>query len=212
MLWSAPTLVAAISQRIQQTNSALLQAHVVIRKDNQADSMGIRALTARAQNAERRAINLQNQLLQSEEKLTVVNQKTAVADNKWEARVKEYETRLKVAEEKVKREKQGFKERVVELETQIKYVIPVGLLYSCRAASQTELLYPSKGPCNARKRSRISASIYSATSRRRFRAALVRLVNDRRVQQYSRSSCYPCFRRMLCFPHAASAFLYPTVH
>lgn len=103
----------------QATNSSL-QAHVVTRKGNQADSMEIRALTARAQNAERRAINLQNQLLQSEEKLTVVNQKTAVADNKWEARVKEFETRLKVAEEKVKRERQGGKERASELEREMK--------------------------------------------------------------------------------------------
>lgn len=53
-----------------------------------------------------------------------MNQKTTVADNKWEARVKEYETRLRAAEEKVKREKQGYKERIVELETQIKYVSP----------------------------------------------------------------------------------------
>ena len=84
--------------------------------------MEIRSLTARAQNAERRAINLQNQLLQSEERLTAVNQKTTVADSKWEARVKEYETRLKTAEEKIKRERQGGKERALELENQLKYV------------------------------------------------------------------------------------------
>ena len=86
------------------------------------DSMEVRALTARASNAERRVVNLQNQLLAAEERLTSVNQKTTVADNKWEVRVKEYETRLKQAEEKVKRERQGGKERALELETQIKYV------------------------------------------------------------------------------------------
>ncbi|KAI0669382.1 hypothetical protein C8Q78DRAFT_978290, partial [Trametes maxima] len=106
-------------EALQATNAAL-QSHVVTRKGNQADSMEIRALTARVQNAERRAINLQNQLLASEEKLTSVNQKTVVADNKWEARVQEYEKRLKSAEEKVKREKQGGKERALELENQLK--------------------------------------------------------------------------------------------
>ncbi len=77
---------------------------------------------ARADNAERRLTNAQNQLAAAEEKMANMNQKTSAADSKWEARVKEYETRLRAAEEKVKREKQGFKERVVELETQIKYV------------------------------------------------------------------------------------------
>ena len=113
--------MAAEHWHTQATNTAL-QSHVVTRKGNQADSMEIRALTARAQNAERRAINLQNQLLQSEERLTSVNQKTTVADNKWEARVKEYETRLKTAEEKIKRERQGGKERALELENQMKCV------------------------------------------------------------------------------------------
>lgn len=63
-----------------------------------------------------------NQLLQHEEKISSLNQKTSTADAKWEVRVKEYEARLKVAEEKYKRERQGSKERVLELEVQIKYV------------------------------------------------------------------------------------------
>ena len=63
------------------------------------------------------------QLLAAEEKLTSINQKTAVADNKWEVRVKEYEGRLKMAEEKIKRERQGGKERALELETQARYVV-----------------------------------------------------------------------------------------
>ncbi|KIM72394.1 hypothetical protein PILCRDRAFT_829764, partial [Piloderma croceum F 1598] len=37
-----------------------------------------------------------------------------------EARVKEYESRLKAAEERVKRERQGSKERVAELENNLK--------------------------------------------------------------------------------------------
>lgn len=49
-----------------------------------------------------------------------MNQKSMAADNKWEARVKEYESRLRAAEERVKRERQGSKERVLELENRIK--------------------------------------------------------------------------------------------
>ena len=61
-------------------------------------------------------------MLSTEEKLAAVNQKTVLADNKWEARVKEYEARLKAAEERVKRERQGSKERVLELENSLKCV------------------------------------------------------------------------------------------
>jgi len=82
--------------------------------------MEVRALTIRAQNAERLASNYHNQLLAAEEKITVTNQKTTVSDNKWSVRVKEYESRLKQAEERVKRERQGGKERVLELENQTK--------------------------------------------------------------------------------------------
>ncbi|KAI0728881.1 hypothetical protein C8Q72DRAFT_832456 [Fomitopsis betulina] len=104
-----------------KTTVSELQAQLVsIRKPGQGDSMEVRALAARANNAERRITNLQNQLLLSEEKLTTMNQKTVVADSKWDVRVKEYETRLKKAEEAVKRERQGAKERVFELETQLK--------------------------------------------------------------------------------------------
>ncbi len=87
-----------------------------------SDSTEIRSLTTRAQNAERRLNNAQNQLLSTEEKLATVSQKTVLADNKWEARVKEYEARLKAAEERVKRERQGSKERVLELENSLKCV------------------------------------------------------------------------------------------
>ena len=84
--------------------------------------MEVRSLKARATNAERRVDNLQNQLSMAEERALAVNQRTAATDAKWDARVKEYETRLRAAEEKYKRERQGAKERVVELETQTKCV------------------------------------------------------------------------------------------
>ncbi|KAI1785614.1 hypothetical protein LXA43DRAFT_1036902 [Ganoderma leucocontextum] len=126
-------------EALQATNAAL-QAHVVTRKGSQGDSMEIRALTARVQNAERRAINFQNQLLQSEEKLSVVNQRTTVADNKWEARVKEYETRLKVAEERVKRERQGGKERASELDKELKSLQRQLELASKRTSTLNEII------------------------------------------------------------------------
>jgi hypothetical protein len=92
------------------------------KRPGQADGMEVRALSARATNAERRLINAQNQLVATEEKMASINQKTANADIKWEARVKEYESRLKAAEERVKRERQGSKERVAELENNLKCV------------------------------------------------------------------------------------------
>ena len=87
--------------------------------------MEVRALTARATTAERRINILQNQLAAHEEKMATMNERTTVADNKWENRVKEYEARLKQAEEKIKRERQGGKERVLELETQTKCVVVI---------------------------------------------------------------------------------------
>ena len=65
----------------------------------------------------------QNQLVASEEKIAAMSQKTMSADSKWEARVKEYEARLKAADERVKRERQGSKERVGELENNLKCVV-----------------------------------------------------------------------------------------
>ncbi|KAH7097868.1 hypothetical protein BKA62DRAFT_715056 [Auriculariales sp. MPI-PUGE-AT-0066] len=80
----------------------------------------IRALTARATNAERRLANAQNQLAGAEERVTSQVERASQADGKWEARVKEYESRIKAAEERVKRERQGAKERVAELENSVK--------------------------------------------------------------------------------------------
>lgn len=107
---------------LQATNSELQAQLVSTRKPGTADAMEVRSLTTRATIAERRLANVQNQLLASEEKITVLNEKTAASDAKWEARVKEYEARQKVMEEKVKRERQGGKERALELENQMKCV------------------------------------------------------------------------------------------
>jgi chromosome segregation ATPase len=98
----------------------------ILKRPGPGDSHEVKALIARANNAERRLTNAQNQLAAAEEKMATMNQKTTAVDAKWEARVKEYETRLRSAEEKVKREKQGYKERVLELENQIRCVSVVG--------------------------------------------------------------------------------------
>ncbi|KAF8265287.1 hypothetical protein EI94DRAFT_1736213 [Lactarius quietus] len=92
----------------------------ILKRPAPGDSNEVKALMTRANNAERRLANAQNQLAAAEEKMASMNQKTTVADSKWEARVKEYENRLRAAEEKVKRERQGYKERVLELENQIR--------------------------------------------------------------------------------------------
>ncbi|KII89526.1 hypothetical protein PLICRDRAFT_160873 [Plicaturopsis crispa FD-325 SS-3] len=103
-------------EAIKATNSDMAAQLAGMKRPGNTDAMELRALSARATNAERRLINTQNQLVASEEKISSMSQKTAAADNKWEARVKEYEARLKAAEERVKRERQGSKERVAELE------------------------------------------------------------------------------------------------
>ncbi|KAJ7471324.1 hypothetical protein B0H11DRAFT_2283347 [Mycena galericulata] len=104
----------------QTTNAELAAQLSGSRKPGQPDPMEVRSLSTRAANAERRLNNAQNQLLATEEKVAAMNQRSATADAKWEARVKEYEARLKAAEERVKRERQGSKERVAELENNLK--------------------------------------------------------------------------------------------
>ncbi|KAH8978057.1 hypothetical protein EDB92DRAFT_1912417 [Lactarius akahatsu] len=104
----------------KSTLSDLTAQLAILKRPTPGDSNEVKALMIRANNAERRLANAQNQLAAAEEKMAAMNQKTTVADGKWEARVKEYETRLRAAEEKVKRERQGYKERVLELENQIR--------------------------------------------------------------------------------------------
>lgn len=100
-------------------NNELSTQLAVLKKNPASDQSEIRALTARAANAERRLTNAQNQLATTEERINSINEKTASADTKWEARVREYEARLKAAEERVKRERQGGKERIGELEANV---------------------------------------------------------------------------------------------
>jgi len=104
-----------------KTSNAELASQISSLKRSPAveSSHDIRALTARATQAERRATVAQNQLAQLEERLAGQNDRTGAAELKWEARIKEYERLLKEANEKFKRERQGAKERVAELENNI---------------------------------------------------------------------------------------------
>ncbi|KAH7883401.1 hypothetical protein F5I97DRAFT_1930960 [Phlebopus sp. FC_14] len=107
-------------EALKATNTELTQQLATARRPTPGDSQEIKTLLSRAVNAEKRLVVANNQLLQAEEKISTLNQKTSTADAKWEARVKEYEARLKAAEDKYKRERQGSKERVLELENQIR--------------------------------------------------------------------------------------------
>ncbi|WWC88754.1 uncharacterized protein L201_003667 [Kwoniella dendrophila CBS 6074] len=85
-----------------------------------SSSSEIRSLTQRAELAEKRALNSSNQLSILESRLAELQSKSGQAENKWEVRVKEYENRLRIAGEKIKTEKQGGKERALQLEAQVR--------------------------------------------------------------------------------------------
>lgn len=146
----------------QVTNADLVQQLATARRPAQGDSQETRTLLSRAVNAEKRLVVANNQLLQHEEKISTLNQKTSTADAKWEARVKEYEARLKAAEEKYKRERQGSKERILELEIQMKYVIASSFFIAFPPLLVTDPVRLVVGVWSGRTRLLISA-IYSWT-------------------------------------------------
>ncbi|KAG2136420.1 hypothetical protein DEU56DRAFT_947108 [Suillus clintonianus] len=102
---------------LKATNAKLTPQLVTSRRPTQGDS---KTLLSRTVNAEKRPVVVHNQLLLSEEKISNMNQKTTTTDLKWEARVKEYEARSKAGEEKYKRERQGAKQKVLELENRMR--------------------------------------------------------------------------------------------
>ncbi|KAG1900115.1 uncharacterized protein F5891DRAFT_1128771 [Suillus fuscotomentosus] len=126
--------------RLRELTSQL----VTSRRPTQGDSQETKTLLSRAVNAEKRL------LLLSEEKISNINQKTTTADQKWEARVKEYETRLKAGEEKYKRERQGAKERVLELENQMRSLERQNELAQKRSAQLDNVAEANKGPSRPR--------------------------------------------------------------
>lgn len=106
-----------------QTLIESLKQRVSIAGVDPGTSAKMTVLTARAATAEKRLAATQKQLQSTEEKLAEARTKVNVAEGKWEARLRELESRLHAADEKVKRERQGAKERVAELATEIKYVL-----------------------------------------------------------------------------------------
>lgn len=82
----------------------------------------IQALAARASTAERRLKATQDQLQAVETKFEEAKNKVATAEDHWQARLRELMNKLKEAEEKNKRERQGAKERVRELQQNIRFV------------------------------------------------------------------------------------------
>ncbi|KAF9239075.1 hypothetical protein BU15DRAFT_88115 [Melanogaster broomeanus] len=141
-------------EALKTTNTELAQQLTVARRPVQGDSQEVRTLLSRAVNAEKRLVVANNQLLQHEEKISNLNQKTSTADTKWEARVKEYEARLKAAEEKYKRERQGSKERVLELENQIRSLERQHEIAQKRNAQLETVSDTAKTSSNARTRDR----------------------------------------------------------
>ncbi|KAK7023033.1 Cnn-1N domain-containing protein [Favolaschia claudopus] len=133
-------------EALKTTNAELTAQLSATRKPGGPDPMEIRSLATRAANAERRLNNAQNQLLATEEKVAAMNQKSVVADTKWEARVKEYEARLRAAEERVKRERQGGKERIAELENNMKSLQRQLELAQKRSQQLTEVVESTKVP------------------------------------------------------------------
>ncbi|KAH8114261.1 hypothetical protein DFH11DRAFT_1877990 [Phellopilus nigrolimitatus] len=119
-------------EALKSTNAELSSQLSSIRRPGQAESFEIKSLQARAANAERRLTNAQNQLLASEEKMATMNQKTTVADNKWEAR------------------RQGAKERVAELEANVKALHRQIDLANKRSQQLNDVIETNKGSSSPR--------------------------------------------------------------
>ncbi|KAE8538720.1 hypothetical protein D1P53_005083 [Cryptococcus gattii VGV] len=108
-------------QAVQARNNELSSQISSLKSDTATGSSSqIRSLTERAIAAEKRAQTASNQLASLEERLAEYQTRYGQAESKWEARVKEYENRLRIAGEKIKTEKQGGKERALQLEAQVR--------------------------------------------------------------------------------------------
>ncbi|KAL8279582.1 hypothetical protein RQP46_008144 [Phenoliferia psychrophenolica] len=77
-------------------------------------------LTRRAETAERRLAATQSQLVLVERALDEARTKVSTAENNWEGRFKELQRKLLVAEEKLRRERQGARARLAELDETIR--------------------------------------------------------------------------------------------
>ncbi|EST05588.1 hypothetical protein PSEUBRA_005278 [Kalmanozyma brasiliensis GHG001] len=105
---------------VKATNAELLSQISSLKTRNSLSTPGdnnkLTTLTTRANTAERRLATALTQVSQAEDRLAEAKVKYGEGEGKWAARIKELELRCKAAEERVKRERQGAKERVAELE------------------------------------------------------------------------------------------------
>lgn len=126
-------------QAVQVRNNELHSQISSLKSDTiSGSSSQLRSLTERAVAAEKRAQTASNQLASLEERLAEYQTRYSQAENKWEARVKEYENRLRIAGEKIKTEKQGGKERAVQLEAQVRCVPSIYLSSSTKLTGIVE--------------------------------------------------------------------------
>lgn len=112
----------------QATNGELneqlssLKTRVTVADMSPGSNQKIQTLAARASTAERRLKATQDQLQVVETKFAEAKGKVATAEDHWQARLRELMNKLKEAEEKNKRERQGAKERVRDLQQNIRWV------------------------------------------------------------------------------------------
>lgn len=110
----------------QTTNNELntqissLKTRVNVADMSPGTSHKLQSLAARASSHEKRLAATQAQLQATEDKLASAKVKAGTAEEQWAARLRELQKRNAELEEKAKRERQGAKERVRELEQNIK--------------------------------------------------------------------------------------------
>ncbi|GAA6063821.1 hypothetical protein JCM10212_002578 [Sporobolomyces blumeae] len=127
-LKEAQDTVADLQEQLLQLrrSSGVPGSPAIPRSPNPAAEAALQARLASAQSRaaslDRRLTATQAQLKDAEDKLGEMRLKIGSAEGKWEARFRELEARCRAAEEKVKRERQGAKERVSELQTHIRPV------------------------------------------------------------------------------------------
>jgi chromosome segregation ATPase len=106
------------------TNGELLQQISSLKTRSALESPGsnskLTSLNSRANNAERKLAVAQTQQSHAEDRLEDAKRKYDESEGKWAARIKELEHRCRAAEEKHTRDKQSAKERLRELEEQLR--------------------------------------------------------------------------------------------
>lgn len=110
-------------ETFKSTNSELLQQISALRGQLSASSPGdqnkVNMLTTRLSVAEQRLSAAQTKSTKAQKLLEEAKSKHGRDEETWKQRMNELETRYKAAEERVKRERQGAKERVAELEKEL---------------------------------------------------------------------------------------------